>query len=117
MAVIEFEGRRMTSEEWAKELGITSRALRYRLENWSLSKALSSPRCDKGYRRKYHAKKGQRFGMMEVLGEYSVRDGVRTTRMLTVRCDCGEVVNRDLIKVVSGHIKSCGCHQGRRHAK
>jgi len=39
---ITFNGKTQNIKEWAKDLGISSKALRYRLKNWTLGQALTT---------------------------------------------------------------------------
>jgi len=52
---------------------------------------------------------GERFGRLTVLEE-------RTDSFLLVRCDCGEVISRRAVDVISGQIQSCGCLKRERIA-
>lgn len=40
---LEFRGRTMCQQDWAKELGITSATLIYRIRNWGLERAMTTP--------------------------------------------------------------------------
>ena len=48
--VIEFNGRTQGGTAWARELGIDYRVLRWRLDNWSLERALTTPKMRHGNR-------------------------------------------------------------------
>lgn len=55
---------------------------------------------------------GQKFGMLTVEGEapkHGVGHGSKTCAWF--RCDCGKLVSKVLSRVISGHVKSCGCYK------
>ncbi len=41
--LIEFRGRTLCLGDWAREIGVSSRTLRWRIENWGVERALSVP--------------------------------------------------------------------------
>ena len=45
---IEYAGKRQTSAQWAREIGISQNRLLWRLKNWTLPRALTAPTARRG---------------------------------------------------------------------
>ena len=113
--MIEFRGEKLSINQWAKRLGISRQCLSERLKaGWSLERALTSKK-GASWKKKYIVQRGDRFGRLEVLREYSImRNGV-SKRMVAAQCDCGEVIERLLLDLVYGRVRSCGCLRRREN--
>jgi hypothetical protein len=96
--------------EWARELGLSRRALLDRLDKYDVETALALPRGGTGYGRRKEDLTGRTFGRWTVLGP-----GEKGGRYPTWRCQCscpaGTVKDVPTRSLTRGGSKSCGCYR------
>lgn len=75
-----------------------------------LTLAANYAKGDDMRKRKEILKKGDRFGLLEILGDGPDVNGVgRVNRTVICKCDCGNVVVKRIYCITTGDTKSCGC--------
>ncbi len=109
--LIEFRGETLPLLDWARRMGLSTCALRYRLRQYGVEFALTTP-PSRGRRFKSRLDEfavGDRVGRLTVIGFGFAKDS--NFRAVICKCDCGTEKTILPHLLISGDTKSCGCLQ------
>lgn len=119
MLKITFDGKTQSAAQWAREIGIQDKALRWRLKaGWKIEDCLRGliPSSQRKHHRSTSVQVGMRFNRWVVLEDLGTAKP-HYARLWRCRCDCGTVGQIRHGLLVRGGSQSCGCFGAEQRNK